>query len=75
MTYRYEITSTNEIYAWSELSEKPFLYQPTQPDGTPWASKAEAEQWVQDVIADLKTNEQAPEVIEDAEIVEEETNA
>jgi hypothetical protein len=41
---RYEITEDKEVYIYGE-SEIPIIYQPYKPDGTPWNSWSEAEQW------------------------------
>jgi hypothetical protein len=49
--YRYEIDSANAIRIWDNEvpspNNAPFFFQPTWPDTTPWASKAEAENWAE----------------------------
>jgi hypothetical protein len=55
--YRYEIDENNAISIWDVENpnefNKPFFFQPTWPDNTPWASKEEAEQWAVDKINEL----------------------
>ena len=46
----FTINEDNSIYGWVSLDSKeagdaPILFQPDWPDGTPWASKKEAEFW------------------------------
>lgn len=54
--YRYEIADDEgfAIRCWDDgnPNEKnaPFLYQPTWPNNTPWATKAEAEFWAEAFI-------------------------
>lgn len=57
MRFIYEINEKNEIRVWDteNPNEKnaPFLLQPDWPDFTPWASREEAEAWVQLLIESL----------------------
>ena len=57
MRYEFTISNSNEIRVWDTENPNengaPFLFQPDRPDGTPWANRAEAEEWVQNRIADL----------------------
>lgn len=47
--YHYEIDESNAISVWDyevpNEANAPFFYQPEWPNGTPWASKAEAKAW------------------------------
>lgn len=48
--YKFEIDENNAIRVWdlenpNEINA-PFFYQPDWPNGTPWASRKEAEDWV-----------------------------
>jgi hypothetical protein len=52
LNLRYEIEDiTWAVRVWYPDSDAPTLFQPDWPDGTPWASKEEAEKWAQDYIA------------------------
>jgi hypothetical protein len=57
MRYRYEIDENNAIRIWDNENPNennaPFLYQPDQPDGTPWASREEASAWAESFISNL----------------------
>jgi hypothetical protein len=57
MRYRYEIDNNKAVRIWDNENpnenDAPFFFQPDQPDGTPWADKAEAEAWAVAFIADL----------------------
>lgn len=52
--YRYEIDENNAIRAWDDGNPdelgRPFLLQPEWPNGTPWATRAEAEFWAEALI-------------------------
>lgn len=58
MSYRYEIDKKNAISMWDDSNPnpggEPFLFQPEWPNGTPWASKAEAETWAKAFIETLE---------------------
>lgn len=41
----YEISEQNEVRAWIDGQEEPFMYQPHYPDGTPFETREQAEQW------------------------------
>jgi len=49
---RYEIDEKNAIRIWQGGVDIPFLFQPNYPDGTPWADKADAENWAKAKIAE-----------------------
>jgi hypothetical protein len=51
---KYEINSSLEVRIWYEDGEAPNIYQPTWPDGTPWASKKEAEAWAKQSILSIQ---------------------
>jgi hypothetical protein len=57
MRYRYEIDSKNAIRVWDNENPNeenaPFFFQPDWPNETPWASRAEAENWAQVFIESL----------------------
>jgi hypothetical protein len=74
MEYRYEVSESNEIFIWHSEQEAPIIYQPVTPDNEQWPSSETAVQWAESYIDNL-LNPPALEIIEDAEIVEEETNA
>lgn len=61
--YKYEVAANNEIKIWqlveNEPAEAPFLFQPTWPDNTPWASKEEATAWAELFIESLENPESA----------------
>jgi len=57
---RYEVNANNEVFIWIGETEEPNLFQPQWPDGTPWADKAEAENWAQQFFATINDPE-APE--------------
>lgn len=54
--YRYEIDEADgfAIRAWDDGNPdelgRPFLYQPTWPDNSPWATRAEAEFWAEALV-------------------------
>lgn len=52
--YTYDIDDNNAIRVWDDENpnEKnaPFLYQPDRVDGTPWGSRAEAEEWTLKIV-------------------------
>ena len=55
--YRYHINENNVVEMWNNNNpnenNEPFLYQPDKPDGTPWASYEEAENWCIEKINEL----------------------
>jgi hypothetical protein len=57
MRYRYEIDDANAVRVWDDENPNktgtPFFYQPSQPDSTPWADRAEAQAWVDAFIEHL----------------------
>jgi hypothetical protein len=59
--YRYEIDTKKAIRVWDNENpnenDAPFFYQPDWPNATPWATKAEAETWVQVFIESLENPE------------------
>jgi hypothetical protein len=61
MTYRYEIDETNAIRVWDSNmpneNDAPFLLQPNWPNGTSWASEAEASAWAELYIQNLENPE------------------
>lgn len=56
---RYEINELNEIRVYQDDATVPFLFQPDYPDTTPFADRAEAEEWVRLYLLSL-TDEDAP---------------
>lgn len=56
--YTYEIDNKNAIRVWDNENPNednaPFFFQPDWPNGKPWASKAEAENWAQLFIESLE---------------------
>lgn len=58
MRYHYEIDENNAVRIWDTENPNengaPFFYQPELPDGTPWSSREEAEQWATEFIAGLE---------------------
>lgn len=70
--YRYTIND-KVISAWNTehtWQPEPFLLQPEHPDGTPWASEAEAQQWIESLLNGWIQSEQ--EFIEQESITTEE---
>ena len=67
MGYRYEVDDTNAVRLWNDDNPHPtgapFIYQPSQPDSTPWVDRAEAQAWAEAFIAMLLTPapEETPE--------------
>ena len=62
---RYEVNDNNEVRAWNDELEQtePFLYQPNYPDGTPFETKQQAEEWAARWYAhfiDPETNPEFP---------------
>jgi hypothetical protein len=57
MRYRYEIDKNKAIRVWDNENPNeenaPFFFQPDWPNETPWASRAEAENWAQVFIESL----------------------
>lgn len=48
MQLTYTVDSTNfSVKVYSDEQEKPIIFQPDWPNGTPWGSFAEAENWAQ----------------------------
>lgn len=66
--YRYEIDEANAVRVWDAENPNeegaPFFYQPDQPDGTLWASRAEAEAWVTAFIAELEAPVVEPDTLD-----------
>ena len=60
--YSYKIDDENAVKVWDSENPNeenaPFFFQPDQPDGIPWANKAEAEAWAIAFIAELDTPEE-----------------
>lgn len=54
MNYKYELGPKHEISVWNldnpTPENVPHFFQPNWPDGTPWADKAEAENWAKALI-------------------------
>lgn len=57
MSHKYEILENNTIEVFDNVNPEPFLRQPSWPDGTEWANKAEAEAWVKQYILWLTTED------------------
>lgn len=59
MRYRYEIDDHNVVRVWDDENPNengaPFFFQDIHPDGRPWSSKAEAQEWVEAFVQDLVT--------------------
>lgn len=59
--FRYEIDKKNAVSVFDDENPiedgSPFFYQPTWPNNTEWASKAEAEGWVKAFINALENPE------------------
>lgn len=51
---RYEIDETNAIRVYNDGETVPFCFQPDWPDTTPWADRAEAENWAQLLIESMQ---------------------
>ena len=51
--HNYEITSNNEVLIFEpgNATGVPLIKQPHWPDGTPWASKLQAEVWAKTFVA------------------------
>jgi hypothetical protein len=67
--YKYEIDENLSVRMWDlnlpDEEGRPFLFQPTNPDGNDWVNKEEVEQWAISFIAELmKPAEIAEEVTE-----------
>jgi hypothetical protein len=45
--FEVDEADNNAIKIYDGENEAPFIYQPHWPDGTPWASKAEATAWAE----------------------------
>lgn len=45
--YTFEIDENNAVRIFMEGQEAPVIFQPDWPNGTPWASREEAETWAQ----------------------------
>lgn len=60
---RYKVTQKNEVLAWNDELEQtePFMYQPNYPDGTAFATKADAEEWAARWYAYFTNPETNPE--------------
>lgn len=57
---RLEIDGSNCIRIYREGESVAFFEQPNWPDGTPWASHAEATDWGQAYLAMLETGGDLP---------------
>lgn len=55
--WTYTIDENNAVWGYAPNQTQACLFQPDQPDGTPWADKAEAEAWAVD-WADSMNNPQ-----------------
>lgn len=51
---KYEIDNNNAIRMWHDGEEVPFLFQPDYPNGTPFADKADAENWAKAKMTELE---------------------
>lgn len=56
----YKIAAGNVVEITREGASKPFIKQPHWPNGTEWATKAEAEAWAQAFIANAADPYGAP---------------
>ncbi len=56
---RHEINELNEIRVYADGEDVPFLFQPDYPDTTPFADRADAEEWLRLYLLSL-TDENAP---------------
>ena len=63
MIIRYEINDNNEVRAWDDSLEQtePFLFQPFYPDGTPFETKGQADEWAARWYAHFTDTENNPE--------------
>lgn len=60
MSNRYTVDQANfTVEVFNDTQEQPYLRQPNWPNGTAWASAAEAEEWAQLFIASIE-DEAAP---------------
>lgn len=59
MPYGYKVENDNTVVIWADEDAPGRIVQPTWPDGTPWASKSEAEDWAEAYIAAVQ-DEAAP---------------
>lgn len=59
--YKYEVDKDNAIRVWDNENpnenDAPFFFQPDWPNETPWASKAEAEDWAKLFVESLENPE------------------
>lgn len=51
MPYGYKVENDNTVVIWADEDAPGRIVQPTWPDGTPWTSKSEAEDWAEAYIA------------------------
>lgn len=59
MNFRYEIDKKNAVWIFVQGNDVASVFQPDWPDGTPWASKAQAEAWAKAWILSM-TDPTAP---------------
>lgn len=64
MSFKIEIDENLEIKIWEDGFNFPCVYQPVTPDGEPWASIEEAEEWANEWVA------RATELAEEVTVVE-----
>ena len=58
LNLRVEIEDeTNAIRVWYPGSDAPSLFQPDWPNGTPWASREEAQAWADLYVASLEDDD------------------
>lgn len=55
--YKYEVNDANAVFMWDlenpNENDKPFFFQPHQPDGQAWQDKEQAERWASEMILNL----------------------
>jgi hypothetical protein len=52
--HTYTVDNNNAVSIFIEGQEDPTIFQPTWPDGTPWANEAEATSWAEVYISSLE---------------------
>lgn len=58
LNLRVEIEEgTHAIRVWYPDADAPSLFQPDWPDGTPWASREEAQEWADLYVASLEDDD------------------
>lgn len=71
----YEIDDELSVRIWDseEKATDPYIYQPHNPDGSPWLARAEAEGWVKSFLGiieepvAIESTEEGTTLLEDAE--------